>query len=80
MRLMQTQSGLVIVTIDTPTPPHHAIVCVYDTAGRLICQSHFTGRTTTVLPHHQGMAVITVMTSDGITTSHIGTQKIVLKQ
>ncbi len=80
MRLMQTQSGLVIVTIDTPTPPHHAIVCVYDTAGRLICQSHFMGRTTTVLPHHQGMAVITVMTSDGITTSHIGTQKIVLKK
>ena len=72
LRLIQTQSGLFVVTVDTPAVPRDATLYVYDHCGNLISQKSFSGRSSAVwLPDLKKMAIFTVMTKDNSYTKKI---------
>ena len=70
IRLLQTQNGLVIITIDSPTTSQHFLLQVFDVQGHLLGQHPFQGPTTAIhLPHTNGILTFSVTSPNGFSAT-----------
>lgn len=70
LRFYRTVSGLLVVTVDTPSNHHDFSLCVYAADGRLLERKTFVGNTTVVrMPETVGTFILRVTDADGFSAS-----------